>query len=95
VLASAVTHRMTLREALVAYDALVTEVLTGLRASQSVQRLGVEIMELAITAIKPTPETAKALEAEARELICDRQTRRSTRGGTRPSSRSGGSRRAS
>ena len=69
VMASAVTHRMTLREALVAYDVLVAEVLTGLRASQSVQRLGVEIMELSITAIKPTPETAKALEAEARELI--------------------------
>jgi regulator of protease activity HflC (stomatin/prohibitin superfamily) len=69
VLASAVTHRMTLREALVAYEALVSEVLVGLRASTSVLSLGVEAMDFSVISIKPTPETAKALEAEARELI--------------------------
>ena len=31
--------------------------------------LGVEIMSLSIVAITPTPETAKALEAEAREGV--------------------------
>jgi hypothetical protein len=69
VLASAITHRLRLREILGAYDAIVAEVLAGLKASPAVAQLGVEIMGLAITSIKPTPETAKALEAEAREAL--------------------------
>jgi hypothetical protein len=69
VLASAVTHRLRLREVLVAYEVLVNEVLAGLRQSEAVTMLGVEILNLSIIAIKPTPETAKALEAEARELL--------------------------
>jgi hypothetical protein len=69
VLASAITHRLRLREILGAYDAVVTEVLEGLKSSPAVAQLGVEIMGLAITSIKPTPETAKALEAEAREAL--------------------------
>lgn len=69
VLASAVAHRLPLREALVAYETMAAEVLEALRASSAVQMLGVEIISLAITAISPTPETAKALEAEARENI--------------------------
>lgn len=69
VLASAVTHRLPLRQALVAYDALVSEVLAGLRATGPVTMLGVEIISLSIIAISPTPDTAKALEAEAREMI--------------------------
>lgn len=67
VLASAVTHQLSLREALVAYDKLCAEVIEGLKASPSVQALGVEIMDFAVNSIKPTPETAKALETETRE----------------------------
>jgi len=67
VLASAVTHGMSLRQALVAHETLVNGVLGGLRASEQVKMLGVEIISLSIIAITPTPETAKALEAEARE----------------------------
>ena len=69
VLASAVTHRLPLREVLVAYEALVGEVLSGLRASDAVKMLGVEIISLSVTSISPNPETAKALEAEAREML--------------------------
>jgi hypothetical protein len=69
VLASAVTHRLPLRQVLVAYDMLVSEVLAGLRAAEPVRMLGVEIISLSIIAIQPTPETAKALEAEAREML--------------------------
>ena len=69
VLASAVTHRMRLRDVLVAYEQLVAQVLDGLRKSASVGMLGVEILDLSVIAIKPTPETSKALEAEAREMI--------------------------
>ena len=69
VLASAITHRMRLRDLLVAYESIVSEVLAGLKNSPSVAMLGVEIMELAVMSIKPSPETSKALEAEAREAM--------------------------
>jgi hypothetical protein len=69
VLASAVTHRLPLRQVLVAYETLVAEVLAGLRAAEPVRMLGVEVINLSVTSITPTPETAKALEAEAREML--------------------------
>lgn len=69
VLASAVTHRLPLRQALAAHEMLVNEVLAGLRNAEPVKMLGVEIISLSIVAITPTPETAKALEAEAREML--------------------------
>ncbi|HEX4124569.1 MAG TPA: SPFH domain-containing protein [Tepidisphaeraceae bacterium] len=69
VLASAITHRMPLRQAMVAYETLSMEVVAGLRQSPAVQDMGIEIMDLAISSLKPTPETAKALEAEARESV--------------------------
>jgi SPFH domain / Band 7 family len=69
VLASAITHRMRLREILGAYDIIVTEVLTGLKASPAVAMMGVEILGLSVTSISPSPDTAKALEADAREAL--------------------------
>lgn len=69
VLASTITHKLSLRQTLIAYDRLSADVLAGLRSSPSVQALGVEIMDLAINSIKPAPETGKALEAEAREAV--------------------------
>ena len=69
VLASALTHRLTLRELLRAHDRILTEVLKGLKESASVTMLGVEIFGFAVTSVKPTPETGKALEAEAREAL--------------------------
>ena len=67
--AHVIVQRLTLRETLVNTDAIVTEVLTGLRASEGVQMLGVTILGLTIIAIKPTPEIGRALEAEARESL--------------------------
>ncbi len=69
VLTSAITHRMALRPLLGAYDAIVTEVLGKLKESPQVEMLGVEILGLSISSIKPTPDTAKALEAEVREAL--------------------------
>ena len=69
VLASAITHRMKLRELLGAHELIVSEVLKGLKESSSVAMLGVEILGLAVQSIKPSPETGKALEAEAREAL--------------------------
>jgi hypothetical protein len=65
--AHAVVQRLTLRQALVSTDAIVTQVLAGLRSDDAVRLLGVTILGLTIVAIKPTPEIGRALEAEARE----------------------------
>jgi hypothetical protein len=67
--ANALAHRLTLRQLLTAHQTLVDEVLAGLRASSTVTMLGVEILGLSVLSIKPSPETGKALEAEARELL--------------------------
>jgi regulator of protease activity HflC (stomatin/prohibitin superfamily) len=60
---------LPLRQALVHGDALTAHVLGELKASSEVVQLGVEILNLAILSLKPTPEMAKALEAEAREAL--------------------------
>ena len=67
--ARALIQRLTLREALVSSDSLVTEVVARLRESEPVRMLGAEILAISILAIKPTPEIARALEAEAREAL--------------------------
>ena len=60
---------LTLRQALRAADALVQKVGAALRASPEISSLGLEILGLSILAIRPNPETARALEAEAREQL--------------------------
>jgi regulator of protease activity HflC (stomatin/prohibitin superfamily) len=65
--AHTLVQRLTLRDALVSTDAIVKQVLDGLRASEAVQMLGVSILDVTIVAVRPTPEIGRALEAEARE----------------------------
>ena len=67
--ARSVIQRRTLRDALVSSDTIVAEVLAALRKAEPVRMLGVEILNLTILAIKPTPEIARALEARAREEL--------------------------
>lgn len=62
-------QRLPLRQGLVHSDQLTSIVLKQLQSSQEVIQLGVEILNLAILSLKPTPEMAKALEAEAREAL--------------------------
>jgi hypothetical protein len=50
-------------------DALVSSLRKGLQSAEVIASLGIEILGLSILAIKPTPETSRALEAEAREQI--------------------------
>jgi len=69
VLARAELQKLSLREAIRASDALVQKVKAGLTASAEITSLGLEILGLSILAIKPTPETARALEAETREQL--------------------------
>src|ERR1044071_3664804 len=69
VLARAELQKLPLRDALRASDELVKSVKAGLIASEEITSLGVEVLGLSILAIKPTPETARALEAETREKL--------------------------
>lgn len=69
VLARAAVERLPLRDALTSSEAVARDVLTGLRASDVVRALGIDVLGFAILAIKPTPEIARALEAEAREAL--------------------------
>ena len=71
-LTRAVTQRMLLRDVLVSSEAIVEEVLTELKSSEAVTTLGIEILGLSLLGIEPTLETARALEADAREALQQR-----------------------
>jgi hypothetical protein len=58
-----------LREALAAADEIAAAVQGRLAASPALQALGVEVLTFSILAVRPTPEMARALEAEAREAL--------------------------
>ena len=58
-----------LREALKLNQALVTLIKQQLGEQSVLGDMGISILEVAITAITPAPETVRALEAEAREAI--------------------------
>src|SRR5690349_10483394 len=69
VLARAELQKLPLREAIRASDEVVKTVKAGLATSDEITSLGLEVLGLSILAIKPTPETARALEAETREKL--------------------------
>ena len=69
VLVRAELQKLPLREAIRATDAIVDAVKTRLIAAEEIASLGLEVLGLSILAIKPLPETARALEAEAREQL--------------------------
>jgi hypothetical protein len=69
VLTRAELQSLPLRDALRASDSLVTSVSKGLRRSEEILSHGLEVLGLSVLAIMPTPETARALEAEAREKL--------------------------
>ena len=60
---------MTLKEALRASDKISSSLARRLQLHTEIQALGLEVLGVFVLAIKPTPETARALEAEAREAI--------------------------
>ena len=60
---------LPLRQAVKASDTLVAALRPKLTGAPEVTALGLEILGFSVLAIKPTPETAKALEAETRELL--------------------------
>jgi hypothetical protein len=69
VLAQQATKAMALKDVLQASDRIAEAVMAGLRTRAEITSLGLDILGVSIRAVKPSPETAKALEAEAREAI--------------------------
>ena len=69
VLARGELQKLQLRAAVRASDELVNAVKTRLTAAEEITSLGLEVLGLSILAIKPTPETVRALEAETREKM--------------------------
>ena len=72
VLVRAEIQRLPLREAIHASELLATAVFTKLKESPDLPALGVEVLAFTIQGIKPVPESARALEAEAREELMRR-----------------------
>ncbi len=68
-LTRAEAQHLPLRSALTSSDAIVQNVLASARDSDLLSALGVELLAFSILGIRPTPEMAKALEAEAREEL--------------------------
>jgi regulator of protease activity HflC (stomatin/prohibitin superfamily) len=58
-----------LREVVKSFEELVKKVRSALTESKALTSLGIEILDLSVLAIKPTPETARALEAGIREQL--------------------------
>jgi regulator of protease activity HflC (stomatin/prohibitin superfamily) len=69
VLTRTLLKTMPLRDVLINSDALVKSLNSQLPEIKAIHSLGIEILDVSITAIKPTPEMNRALEAEAREQI--------------------------
>jgi regulator of protease activity HflC (stomatin/prohibitin superfamily) len=69
VLTRASLQSLPLLGALGQSDDLVSSLRQGLQNAEVVTALGIEVLGLSILAIRPTPETSRALEAEAREQI--------------------------
>src|SRR6266851_2092357 len=61
---------LSLKQVLASGEPLVERVAGLLQDHPTVKTLGLELLGLSLLAVKPRPETAKALEAEAREALC-------------------------
>lgn len=62
-------QEMSLTEAILSAARLADGIVAGLKRNPEIGLLGVEILGASVLKVKPTPETARALEARAREAI--------------------------
>lgn len=60
---------LALKDALVTSEQLAKKVRQAMATSEILKSLGIEIVDFSILAIKPTPETGRALEAGVRENL--------------------------
>jgi hypothetical protein len=66
---SSYIHEIKLKDAIRSAKAIEGKILEGLRASQAIGMLGIEILGANILAVRATPEMARALETETREKL--------------------------
>jgi hypothetical protein len=69
VLVQRIVQELKLTEAIQGAARLAEGILAGLKRNPEIAALGVEILGASVLKVKPTPETARALEARAREAI--------------------------
>ncbi|MEC9256718.1 MAG: SPFH domain-containing protein, partial [Pseudomonadota bacterium] len=69
VIARSEIQTLKLQDALGASRQLVDLIRTEMAASNTLETLGIELVDLSIQAIRPAPETARALETAAREEL--------------------------
>ena len=62
-------QKLSLEESLGSYEMIATRVEQTIKSAASLNALGVELISIYFIAAKPTPEVAKALEAEYRESL--------------------------
>lgn len=62
-------QQMPLRQAVHSADEISAALLAALRENPAASELGVEILVVSVQAIRPAPDSARALEAEAREAL--------------------------
>lgn len=67
--AASTVAQQSLRDALRSAETIGAAITAGLRASESVGMLGIEPVRVSVTNVTPTPEMARALEAESRERL--------------------------
>jgi len=67
VLVRAEVQKLPLKNAIHSMDAVATAVMSKINTANELASFGVEVLGLAIQAIRPVPEMSRALEAEARE----------------------------
>ena len=72
VLIRAEVQKLPLKDAIHSTDEVATMVMSKLSQVNELSALGVEVLGLAIQAIRPVPEMSRALEAEAREELLRR-----------------------
>jgi SPFH domain / Band 7 family len=66
---SSLIQGLSLKDALRSAKVISDQISNGLKSSQAIKMLGVEIVSIDVLAVRPTPEMAKALETETREAL--------------------------
>lgn len=66
---SAFIQGLNLKDTLRSAKIISEQIDKGLKSSQAIKMLGVEIVSVDVLAVKPTPEMSKALETETREAL--------------------------
>jgi regulator of protease activity HflC (stomatin/prohibitin superfamily) len=61
--------KMNLEDALSVNSALANSIIANVKEASLINEMGIEILSISFNAIKPTPEIAKALEADYRESL--------------------------